>query len=253
MMSKSRVAVVTGTSSGIGRAVVERLAVDGCRVLAVDANPEGEAIAQAAGAAFLQADLTDGQQCARVIATAVELFGSVDILVNNAGIQHVADIENFPEAKWRTIIDLMLTAPFLLTQAAWPYMRQGGWGRIVNIASIHASVASPGKSAYVSAKHGLIGLTRTAALEGGELGITANAVCPAYVRTPLVERQIADQARLNRMDESEVVEKIMLSGAAVKRLIEPGEVAGVVAYLASDQASAVTGADWSIDLGWTAR
>jgi len=252
-MSKSRVAVVTGTSSGIGRAVVERLAVDGCRVLAVDANPEGEAIAQAAGAAFLQADLTDGQQCARVIATAVERFGSVDILVNNAGIQHVADIENFPEAKWRTIIDLMLTAPFLLTQAAWPYMRQGGWGRIVNIASIHASVASPGKSAYVSAKHGLIGLTRTAALEGGELGITANAVCPAYVRTPLVERQIADQARLNRMDESEVVEKIMLSGAAVKRLIEPGEVAGVVAYLASDQASAVTGADWSIDLGWTAR
>jgi 3-hydroxybutyrate dehydrogenase len=221
--------------------------------LAVDANPEGEAIAQAAGAAFLQADLTDGQQCARVIATAVERFGSVDILVNNAGIQHVADIENFPEAKWRTIIDLMLTAPFLLTQAAWPYMRQGGWGRIVNIASIHASVASPGKSAYVSAKHGLIGLTRTAALEGGELGITANAVCPAYVRTPLVERQIADQARLNRMDESEVVEKIMLSGAAVKRLIEPGEVAGVVAYLASDQASAVTGADWSIDLGWTAR
>jgi 3-hydroxybutyrate dehydrogenase len=253
MMSKSRVAVVTGTSSGIGRAVVERLAVDGCRVLAVDANPEGEAIAQAAGAAFFQADLTDGQQCAQVIATAVERFGSVDILVNNAGIQHVADIENFPEAKWRTIIDLMLTAPFLLTQAAWPYMRQGGWGRIVNIASIHASVASPGKSAYVSAKHGLIGLTRTAALEGGELGITANAVCPAYVRTPLVERQIADQARLNRMDESEVVEKIMLSGAAVKRLIEPGEVAGVVAYLASDQASAVTGADWSIDLGWTAR
>ncbi|CAO1661151.1 3-hydroxybutyrate dehydrogenase [Salinicola sp. NYA28a] len=252
-MSKSRVAVVTGTSSGIGRAVVERLAVDGCRVLAVDANPEGEAIAQAAGAAFFQADLTDGQQCAQVIATAVERFGSVDILVNNAGIQHVADIENFPEAKWRTIIDLMLTAPFLLTQAAWPYMRQGGWGRIVNIASIHASVASPGKSAYVSAKHGLIGLTRTAALEGGELGITANAVCPAYVRTPLVERQIADQARLNRMDESEVVEKIMLSGAAVKRLIEPGEVAGVVAYLASDQASAVTGADWSIDLGWTAR
>jgi 3-hydroxybutyrate dehydrogenase len=253
MMSKSRVAVVTGTSSGIGRAVVERLAADGCRVLAVDANPEGEAIAQAAGAAFFQADLTDGQQCARVIATAVERFGNVDILVNNAGIQHVADIENFPEAKWRTIIDLMLTAPFLLTQAAWPYMRQGGWGRIVNIASIHASVASPGKSAYVSAKHGLIGLTRTAALEGGELGITANAVCPAYVRTPLVERQIADQARLNRMDESEVVEKIMLSGAAVKRLIEPGEVAGVVAYLASDQASAVTGADWSIDLGWTAR
>lgn len=253
MSVQERVAVVTGTSSGIGRAVVERLAGQGCRVLAVDANPDGGAIAEAVGAVFFEADLTDGEQCRRAVATAVERFGGVDILVNNAGIQHVADIEHFPEARWRTIIDLMLTAPFLLTQAAWPHMRQAGWGRIVNIASIHASVASPGKAAYVSAKHGLIGLTRTAALEGGEFGITANAICPAYVRTPLVERQIADQARLNAMDESEVIEKVMLGGAAIKRLIEPDEVAGVVAYLASDQASAVTGADWAIDLGWTAR
>lgn len=253
MSERARVAVVTGTTSGIGRAVVERLAADGCQVLAVDANPDGRTAAQAVGASFLEADLTDGAQCARVISTAADQFGGVDILVNNAGIQHVADIEHFPQEKWRQIIDLMLTAPFLLTQAAWPHMREAGWGRIVNVASIHASVASPGKSAYVSAKHGLIGLTRTAALEGGEHGITANAICPAYVRTPLVERQIADQARLHQMDEAEVIEKIMLGGAAIKRLIEPDEVAGVVAYLASDQASAVTGADWSIDLGWTAR
>ncbi|MAM59208.1 MAG: D-beta-hydroxybutyrate dehydrogenase [Salinicola sp.] len=253
MSERPRVAVVTGTTSGIGRAVVENLAGQGIRVMAVDANPAGEAVAEAVGATFLEADLTDGEQCARVIGAAVERLGSVDILVNNAGIQHVADIEQFPPDKWRKIIDLMLTAPFLLTQACWPHMREKGWGRIINIASIHANVASPGKSAYVSAKHGLIGLTRTAALEGGEHGITANAICPAYVRTPLVERQIADQATLNRMDESEVIEKIMLSGAAIKRLIEPGEVASVVAYLASDQASAVTGADWAIDLGWTAR
>ncbi|WP_207233609.1 3-hydroxybutyrate dehydrogenase [Salinicola tamaricis] len=248
-----RVAVVTGSSSGIGRAVVETLAARGQRVLAVDFNPEGRAVAEAAGARFFAADLTDGAQCRGAIDAAVEAFGGVDILVNNAGIQHVADIAHFPEEKWRQILDLMLTAPFLLTQAAWPHMQRGGWGRIVNVASIHAKVASPGKAAYVSAKHGLIGLTRTAALEGGEHGITANAICPAYVRTPLVEKQIADQARLNAMDEAEVVEKIMLAGAAVKRLIEPAEVAELVAYLVSDGAAAVTGADWGIDLGWTAR
>lgn len=147
----------------------------------------------------------------------------------------------------------MLTAPFLLMQAAWPHMRPGGWGRIVNIASIHARVASPGKAAYVSAKHGLLGLTRTAALEGAAHGITVNAVCPAYVRSALVESQIADQARLNGMDEADVLEQVILGGAAIKRLIEPGGVAVTVAYLASDAAAAVTGAAWDIDLGWTAR
>ncbi len=150
-------------------------------------------------------------------------------------------------------MDLMLTAPFLLTQAAWPHMRQKGWGRIVNVASIHAQVASPGKAAYISAKHGMIGLTKTAALEGGEQGITANAVCPAYVKTPLVDNQIADQAKLHRMDEQEVIEKVMLKEAAIKRLIEPEEVAQLVAYLASDAAGAVTGSSFNIDLGWTAH
>lgn len=251
--STPRVALVTGTSSGIGEAVVRHFREQGHQVLAVDFNPEGQAIAERAGAAFFQADLTDGEACKAAVADALSRFGRLDILVNNAGIQHVSSIEEFPEAQWRRIIDLMLTAPFLLTQAAWPSMRENGWGRIVNVASIHAQVASPGKAAYISAKHGLIGLTKTAALEGGSQGITANALCPAYVKTPLVENQIADQARLNQMDEQEVVEQIMLKNAAVKRLIDPGEVASLVGYLASDAAGAVTGASWNIDLGWTAQ
>lgn len=248
-----RIAVVTGTSSGIGAAVVQHFCEQGHQVLAVDFNPAGQEVADAAGAAFYQADLTDPDACRGAIAEAVKRFGGVDILVNNAGIQHVATIETFPEQKWRQIIDLMLTAPFLLTQAAWPYMRENGWGRVINIASIHAHVASPGKSAYTSAKHGMMGLTKTAALEGGAQGITANAICPAYVKTPLVDNQIADQAQLNGMDEQEVIEKIMLKNAAIKRLIEPSEVAQMVAYLASDCAGAVTGASWNIDLGWTAH
>ncbi len=251
--STPRVALVTGTSSGIGEAVVRHLCEQGHQVLAVDFNPDGQAVAERAGAAFFQADLTDGEACKAAVADALSRFGRLDILVNNAGIQHVSSIEEFPEAQWRRIIDLMLTAPFLLTQAAWPSMRENGWGRIVNIASIHAQVASPGKAAYISAKHGLIGLTKTAALEGGPQGITANALCPAYVKTPLVENQIADQARLNQMDEQEVVEQIMLKNAAVKRLIDPSEVASLVGYLASDAAGAVTGASWNIDLGWTAQ
>lgn len=248
-----RVALVTGTSSGIGEAVVKKLCGLGHQVLAVDFNPAGKEIAEAAGAAFFHADLTDPDACRAAVDEAVKRFGGVDILVNNAGVQHVAPIEEFPEQKWRQIIDLMLTAPFLLTQAAWPFMRESGWGRIINVASVHAQVASPGKSAYISAKHGMIGLTKTAALEGGEQGITANAICPAYVKTPLVENQIADQAKMHGMEEQEVIEKIMLKNAAVKRLIDPAEVAEMVAYLSSDMAGAVTGSSWNIDLGWTAQ
>ncbi|RDB43164.1 3-hydroxybutyrate dehydrogenase [Halomonas sp. DQ26W] len=248
-----RVALVTGTASGIGEAVVHQFRELGYQVLAVDFNEQAKETADAEGAAFFKADLTDGEACKAAVAEAIKRFGRVDILVNNAGIQHVSPIEDFPEAKWRQIIDLMLTAPFLLTQAVWPSMRHNGWGRIINIASVHAQVASPGKSAYISAKHGMIGLTKTAALEGGSQGITANAICPAYVKTPLVENQIADQAKLHGMEEQEVIEQIMLKNAAVKRLIDPTEVSSLVAYLASDAAGAVTGSSWNIDLGWTAQ
>lgn len=251
--STPRVALVTGTSSGIGEAVVRHFCNQGHQVLAVDYNPDGKQVAEKAGAAFFQADLTDGEACKAAVADAIQRFGRVDILVNNAGIQHVAPIEAFPEAQWRRIIDLMLTAPFLLSQAVWPSMRENGWGRIINIASVHAQVASPGKSAYISAKHGMIGLTKTAALEGGPQGITANAICPAYVKTAMVEGQIADQAKMHGMEEQEVIEQIMLKNAAVKRLIEPAEVAELVGYLASDLAGAVTGSSWNIDLGWTAQ
>jgi 3-hydroxybutyrate dehydrogenase len=147
----------------------------------------------------------------------------------------------------------MLTAPFLLTRYCWPSMKKQKWGRVVNIGSIHALVASPFKAAYVSAKHGLVGLTRTAALEGGEFGITVNAICPAYVRTPLVDNQIADQAKANNLTEEEVISKIMLAPAAVKRLIEPAEVAGFVAYLCGEGAGTITGSALTMDLGWTAR
>ncbi|MHB0775560.1 3-hydroxybutyrate dehydrogenase [Halomonas sp. WWR20] len=248
-----RVALVTGTASGIGEAVVKLFCQEGMQVLAVDASAAGENVAEAAGAAFFHADLTQAGACRQAVEEAVKRFGHVDVLVNNAGIQHIATIEEFPEARWRQMMDLMLTAPFLLSQAVWPYMRQAQWGRIINIASIHSQVASAGKVAYVSAKHGLIGLTRTAALEGGADGITANALCPAYVQTPLVESQIADQAKIHALSEQEVVANVLLKNAAIKRLIDPSEVALLVAYLASENAGAVTGASWNIDLGWTAQ
>jgi len=180
-------------------------------------------------------------------------YGRIDILVNNAGFQHIDSIETFPEDIWDQMLAVMLTAPFLLTKYIWPTMKTQGWGRIVNIASIHGLVASPFKSAYVTTKHGLIGLTRETALEGGAHGITVNAICPAYVRTPLVEDQIADQARTHGLSPQEVIEQVMLAPAAIKRLITPEEVASLVVYLCSEPASAITGAAWAIDLGWTAR
>jgi 3-hydroxybutyrate dehydrogenase len=202
---------------------------------------------------FVEVDLVERASCRRLVDTAVEAYGGVDILVNNAGFQHVSPLDEFPEDTWDDMIGVMLTAPFLLTRYVWPHMRERGWGRVVNMASIHGLVASANKIGYISAKHGLLGLTRTAALEGGEHGITVNAICPAYVRTPLVENQIAAQAEAHQIDESEVVEKILLESAAVKRLIEPEEIAGLVVYLCSELAASVTGAEWKIDGGWTAR
>ncbi|MGD9952022.1 MAG: 3-hydroxybutyrate dehydrogenase [Burkholderiales bacterium] len=250
----SKVAIVTGAASGIGLACAERLAADGVNVVLADVNEKaGAEHAQRLGGTFVAADLTAREGCRRLVDEALKAHGTVHVLVNNAGFQHVSPIEDFPEDQWERMIALMLTAPFLLTRYCWPAMKKQRWGRIVNIASIHALVASPFKAGYISAKHGLIGLTRTAALEGGEHGITANAICPAYVRTPLVDGQIADQAKANRMSPDEVIEKIMLAPAAVKRLIEPREVADYVAYLCTEPAGTITGAALTMDLGWTAR
>ena len=254
MSTGGRVAIVTGAASGIGKAIAEHLAGAGARVVVADLNDQaGREVAAAIGGIFVRADLARAEDCRQLVEQAAAAYGTVDILINNAGFQHIDPIADFPEDVWETMIAVMLTAPFRLTKHVWSLMRAGRWGRIVNVSSIHGLVASPYKSAYISAKHGLIGLTQTAALEGGADGITVNAICPGYVRTPLVERQIADQARTLGIAVEDVVEKVMLEPAAIRRLIEPVEIAGLVGYLVSDAAAAVTGAAWTIDAGWTAR
>jgi 3-hydroxybutyrate dehydrogenase len=249
-----KIALITGAASGIGLACAERLARDGCAVVLADVNQTaGSQHAARLQGMFVRSDLTSRAGCKALVDEVLAKHGSVHILVNNAGYQHVAPIEEFPEDQWERMLALMLTAPFLLTRYCWPAMKRQKWGRVVNIGSIHALVASPFKVGYIAAKHGLLGLTRTAALEGGEHGITVNAICPAYVRTALVDHQIADLAAANRLSPEEVIEKVMLAPAAVKRLIEPAEVAGFVAYLCSDAAGVITGAALTMDLGWTAR
>jgi len=252
-MDETRVALVTGAASGLGRAIAERLSREGLRVVTSDQDPGGAAVAEAIGGAFVQADLADPAEVWRLAVEARRAFGRVDVLVNNAGFQHVAPLERFPLDVWQRMQQVMVTAPFQLIRSYLKPMKERGWGRIVNMGSIHAVVASPYKAAYVTAKHALLGLTRAAALEAGGAGVTVNAVCPAYVRTPLVERQIADQAANLGLEESEVVERVMLEPAAIKRLIEPEEVAALVAFLVSDEAGAITGGCLPVDLGWTAR
>jgi 3-hydroxybutyrate dehydrogenase len=245
---RGRAALVTGAASGIGRAVAERLAGAGMDVLAVDLNPG----AGGPGIAY-EADLTDPEANAGAVTAALERFGRLDVVVPNAGVQHVAPVEEFPVERWQAIVSLLLTSPFLLARHAWPALRESPAGRVIVIASVHALVASPYKSAYVSAKHGVLGLVKTLALEGAEHGITATAVCPGYVRTPLVEKQIADQARVHGLQESEVLEQVILEPHAIKELIEPAEVAEVVAFLAGPAGRSFSGAPVTMDLGWSAR
>lgn len=249
-----KVAIVTGGASGIGKACVKALAEDNCSVIIADLNEtQGEQLAKKLDVSFIKTDLSKRDSCKSLINQVIKDFGKVDILVNNGGYQHISPIEHFPENIWDEMLHILLTAPFLLTKYVWSAMQKQHWGRIINIASVHSEVASPNKAAYVSAKHGLIGLTRTAALEGGEFGITVNALSPSYVRTPLVENQIADQAKIRNIPESEVIETVMLEPAAIKRLIEPDEVAALVLLLCSKKGSAITGANWKIDCGWTAK
>ena len=252
MQLKNRTALITGASSGIGKAIAEVFAREGARLILNDLEPGAARLAQALGGVFIQADLSD-QSSVRALAQRALELGPVDILVNNAGLQRINPVDEYPEDTWNMMLQVLLTAPFQLIKYTLPGMKQRRWGRIINIASLHGLVASPYKSAYISAKHGLLGLTKTVALEVGEYGITCNAICPAYVRTPLVESQIADQARTLSIPEAEVIEKVMLAPAAIKRLIEPEEVAEYALFLASDRAGAITGSAQVIDLGWTAR
>jgi 3-hydroxybutyrate dehydrogenase len=244
-------ALVTGAASGIGRACAARLARAGATVLVLDRDEAAvKEVAEQIGGRAVVADLSD--------LDAIDELDlgpdvSVDILVNNAGFQHVAPIEEFPPEIFSAIIRVMLEAPFRLVRRCLPGMYARGWGRVVNISSVHGVRASPYKSAYVTAKHGVEGLSKVIALEGAGHGVTSNCVNPAYVRTPLVERQIAAQALTHGISEDEVVEKVMLAPAAIKRLIEPAEVAELVAYLCSPEASFITGESIMMDGGWSAH
>ncbi|OLT42610.1 3-hydroxybutyrate dehydrogenase [Serinicoccus sp. CNJ-927] len=243
----TRRAIVTGGASGIGAAVARRLAADGMSVVVADRDADAaQALAGDLGGEAWTVDLSD-------TAALEDATVDCDVLVNNAGVQRVAPVHEFVPDDFRLIHRLMLEAPFLLARAALPRMYARGWGRIVNVSSAHGLRASAFKSAYVSAKHGLEGFSKVVALEGAEHGVTSNCVNPGYVRTPLVEKQIADQARTHGIGEDEVVEKIMLTRAAVKRLIEPDEVAALVSFLASDDAGMVTGTSYAMDGGWTAQ
>jgi 3-hydroxybutyrate dehydrogenase len=243
-----RTALVTGAASGIGRAVAARLEADGLRVLAGDRDPD-----PAGPGEPLQADLLTREGNRRAVQAALERFGRLDVLVPNAGFQHVAPVAEFPEDRWDALLALMLTSPFLLAKHAWKALSASGDGRVVAIASAHALVASPFKAGYVAAKHGLLGLIRTLALEGADAGIAASALCPGFVRTPLVESQLAAQARAHGISEREALEDVVLASHAVKRLIEPDEVADAVAFLIGPSGRAFTGAPVPMDLGWTAR
>jgi 3-hydroxybutyrate dehydrogenase len=240
--------IVTGAASGIGRAIAQRLVDAGADVLAVDLEPDpgGPGVAHAA-------DLTTREGNRGAVDAAVERFGRLDAIVPNAGFQHVAPIGEFPEDRWDGLIALLLTSPFLLARYAWEHLARAEAGRFVAIASIHGLVASPFKAGYVSAKHGVLGLVKTLALEGAEQGITATAVCPGFVRTPLVEAQVADQAKAHGVPEDEVLEQVILAPHAVKRLIEPEEVADVVLFLLGPGGRAFTGVPVTMDLGWSAR
>ena len=239
-------ALVTGGASGIGAAAVRALAERGAHVVVADMNKDAaESIAREVGGEAWVVDLTDTDALA-------SLSLDVDVLVNNAGIQKVAPIQDFKPEDFHRILTLMLEAPFLLIRAALPHMYDKNWGRIINVSSIHGLRASAFKSGYVTAKHGLEGLSKTTALEGAPHGVTSNCINPSYVHTPLVDKQIKDQAATHNIPEDQVVEKIMLTESAIKRLVEPEEVGELIAFLAGPSAGMVTGASYTIDGGWTA-
>lgn len=257
----SRTVVVTGSTSGIGLGIARAFAAEGCHVVIngfgrpdeIEAARREMEMLGGGRVIYHAADMTKPEEIVDLIGTAKETFGSVDVLVNNAGIQHVAKIEDFPTERWDQIIAINLTSSFHTMRAAIPLMKEKGKGRIINVASAHALTASPFKSAYVAAKHGILGLTKTAALELAEFGITVNAICPGYVLTPLVEKQIPDTARERGISEEQVKTDVMLRLQATKEFVSIEEVAATAVFLASDAARQITGTHISIDGGWTAQ
>jgi 3-hydroxybutyrate dehydrogenase len=260
-MLKGKSALVTGSTSGIGAGIAQALAAQGANVMLNgfgDANEIGalrERLERTYGVKVIYsgADMARPDQIQAMVAEALGAFGAVDILVNNAGIQHVAPVDEFPTEKWDTILAINLTSSFHTIRSALPRMKEKGWGRIVNIASAHGLVASPFKSAYIAAKHGLVGLTKTVALETAGKGITCNAICPGWVLTPLVEKQIDDQAKVNLLPRDEVIPKIILERQPSKQFVKIEEVAATAVFLCSAGAASITGASISVDGGWVAQ
>src|SRR6185437_15123271 len=254
-------ALITGSTSGIGRGIAECFAREGANVMlngfgdAAEIERLRAALAKQSRAKALYhgADMTKPAEIAAMVKEAEKAFGRVDILVNNAGIQHVAPVDEFPVEKWDAILAINLSSAFHATRAALPGMKQAKWGRVINIASAHGLVASPYKSAYVAAKHGVIGFTKTVALEVAELGITSNAICPGYVMTPIVEKQIDDQARVHGVPKENVIRDVILAPQPTKQFVRIEDVASLALYLASEAAAQINGTSLSIDGGWTAR
>jgi 3-hydroxybutyrate dehydrogenase len=255
----TKTVLITGSTSGIGLAIAKTFAAKGHNIVFNGLEPNGAEIAAEVAkefniqSIFSPCNVLDPKQIDDMVAQAIAKFGTIDILVNNAGIQFVSPVQDFPLEKWNAIIGINLTAPFLFTKAVCPYMQQQKFGRIINIASAHGLVASEYKSAYVSSKHGIIGFTKTIALEGAPYNITCNAVCPGYVHTPIVENQIGDQMKAHNMTREEVIEKVMLSKQAIKSFIPIELIANTVAFLAADEATTITGTSIPVEGGWTAQ
>jgi len=254
-------ALVTGSTSGIGMAIATRFAAEGANIAlngfgdaaAIEAQRTGLEREHGVKAIYHGADMTRPTEIVELVAAAEKAFGRVDILVNNAGIQHVSPVDEFPLDKWDAIIAINLSSAFHATRAALPGMKRAKWGRIINMGSIHALVASPYKSAYVAAKHGLLGLTKATALEVAEMGITANTICPGYAYTQIIENQVADQSRAHGIPKENVIRDIILANQPTKAFVKLEELAALALFLASDAAASITGAALPIDGGWTAR
>lgn len=259
MTQTQKTALITGSSSGIGLGLAHSFAEAGYRIVFNGLEENGAEIAAEVGEKygvetwFSPTNLLDREAITEMVREAERRFGHIDVVINNAGVQYVAPVEEFPAEKWDLILGVNLSSAFHLVKAAWPGMKARGFGRIINVASAHGLRASAYKSAYVSAKHGIIGLTKVLALEGAEFGITANAICPAYVKTPLVEAQIADQAKAHNMSEEEVVEKVMLKKHAIKDFVTVEQLGALALFLASEQAATMTGTALPMDAGWTAQ
>lgn len=255
----SKVALITGSTSGIGKSIAIAFADAGYDIMFHGLEKDGPQIAEKIGnersvkTAFSNANLKDQDAINKLIEAAIMEFGKIDVLVNNAGIQYVSKIEEFPLDRWNDIIAVNLTSAFVASRAVWPSMKKNGFGRIINVSSVHGLRASEYKSAYISAKHGVIGLTKVLGLEGAGHNITCNAICPGYVKTPLVEGQIKDQAKAHGLSEEEVVKQVMLKKQAVKEFIPEKKIAEMALFLAKEDSSAITGSAYVLDGGWSAQ